>query len=169
MFYNSIMTYLICSDIHGDERTFDKLLKIKEKMHADAIISAGDFCPTMNMEVAAYNMDFRTVMGNCDRYHTYSLLSTPRDYISFEHEGRNVVVTHGDHYFPSMFELKDGDIFISGHTHAGLLEKERGIILFNPGSPSRPRDGRKSFGILSEKSLALLSLPFCRPIKVLEL
>lgn len=162
------MTYLICSDIHGDEKAFEQLLRIKEKLGLDGLISAGDFCPTMSMEADAYNMDFKTVAGNCDRYYTYSLLPDPKNFISFEHYGRKVIVTHGDHYLHSMFDLKEGDIFISGHTHIGYLEKENGIILFNPGSPSRPRDGRKSFGILEEKKLSLLSLPFLRPVKVLE-
>ena len=163
------MTYLICSDIHGDEKAFKQLLRIKEKLRLDGIISAGDFCPTMSMEADAYNMDFKTVAGNCDRYCTYSLLPDPKNFISFNHYGRKVIVTHGDHYLPLMFDLKEGDIFISGHTHIGYLEKENGIILFNPGSPSRPWDGRKSFGILEEKKLSLLSLPFLRPVKVLEL
>ena len=168
-YYNSVMTYLICSDLHGDEKAFDKLLELKYKFNADAIISAGDFCPTLRMEAEAYNTDFRTVMGNCDRYHTYTLLNTPRDFLSFEHRGRKVIVTHGDHYHSPLFELKDGDIFISGHTHVGLIEKENGIILFNPGSPSRPRDGEKSFGLLTDESLSLLSFPSSRRIKELAL
>ncbi len=164
----SHMKYLICSDLHGDEKTFERLIKIKDGLKCDGIISAGDFCPTMSMEVSAYNIEFKTVMGNCDRYHTYSLLPTPKDFIIFDYLSHKVVVTHGDCYIPSYFNLKQGDIFISGHTHIGHLGKEDGIILFNPGSPSRPRDGRRSFGILSEEGIRLLTLPFLRTVEVLS-
>ena len=141
------MTYLICSDIHGDEKAFKQLLRIKEKLRLDGIISAGDFCPTMSMEADAYNMDFKTVVGNCDRYCTYSLLPDPKNFISFNHYGRKVIVTHGDHYLPSMFDLKEGDIFISGHTHIGYLEKENGIIL-----QAGQGTGEKVLGYLKRKN-----------------
>ncbi len=157
------MRYLVFSDIHSDEEAFRKLLKIMVKLKCDCMVSAGDFCPTVEMEVDAYNLgDFRTVMGNCDRYHEYSILSTPREFISFKDGERTVTVTHGDCYGASHFSLRSGDIFISGHTHRSALERDgNGIILFNPGSVSRPRDGRKSFGVIAPDGIELLSFPLC--------
>lgn len=163
----SSMKYLVCSDIHGDEKAFSTIIRLKEDLGCEAIISAGDFCPTSEMEVMAYNTDFITVMGNCDRYHSLSLLSAPRDFIRFDFGVRKAVITHGDHYQSYQFQLEDGDIFISGHTHRSRLEKDGEIIFLNPGSPTRPRDGVKSFAILDEKGIFLLTFPNARVFKEL--
>ena len=40
------------------------------------------------------------------------------------------------------------DILIYGHTHVAALETNGATMLFNPGSPTRPRDGQASVGIL---------------------
>lgn len=38
---------------------------------------------------------------------------------------------------------------IFGHIHVPVNREEDGILLINPGSPSRPRNGVPSFGILT--------------------
>ena len=139
------MKYLVCSDIHGDEKAFSTIIRLKEDLGCEAIISAGDFCPTSEMEVMAYNTDF----------------------IKFDFGVRKAVITHGDHYQSYQFQLEDGDIFISGHTHRSRLEKDGEIIFLNPGSPARPRDGVKSFAILDEKGVFLLTVPKARVFKEL--
>ena len=39
-------------------------------------------------------------------------------------------------------------IALYGHTHKGDTHYEEGIYVMNPGSPSQPRDGRASYGII---------------------
>ncbi len=164
------MNYLICSDLHGDEEAFKKITGIKERLFLDEIISAGDFCPTAKMEIDAANTSFRTVLGNSDRYCEYTLMRRPPLMLAFEWNSRRVVITHGDCFYePEQLGLKEGDIYIMGHTHIGCLEEDSGIIYFNPGSPSRPRDGRKSIGMLYENRIELLSFPSLKSIKVLTL
>ena len=161
------MKYLVFSDIHGDEDAFLKLLKIAKKKNCDTVLSAGDFTPTLNMEAEASLIDFRTVMGNMDYYHNYGLLKRPRDFLEIHDNERDIVITHGDRYSSSSFQLSSGDVFISGHTHVAMLENINGIIHLNPGSPSRPRDKRKSYAMLSEKKIELLTFPHSFLIKEL--
>ena len=60
---------------------------------------------------------------------------------------------HGDQ-FSSKAELLDFarkfklNILLYGHTHKKLLEFREGVVLFNPGSLSLPKDGSKSLGVL---------------------
>ena len=46
-------------------------------------------------------------------------------------------------------EEKQADVVIFGHIHVPVCVEEDGILLVNPGSPSRPRNGVPSFGILT--------------------
>lgn len=164
------MRYLIISDLHGSYDTFKLLERIARKIKADRIISAGDFCPTTAMEYEAANLEFVNVMGNCDRWHTYSILPDPREHIDFKLSGRRVVVAHGDRTMPSTYGLEEGDLFISGHTHIPRLGRtDSGIILFNPGSPSRPRSTMgPTYGILEEDFAAVYPLESSSPLLYLE-
>ena len=155
------MRLLICSDIHGDEYAFLTLLKLRRKLQCSSVISAGDFCPDSSMELTAMNEDFITVQGNCDRWRGFSIMADPKPYMRFHLGERQVVVTHGDRTMPSNYDLKEGDIFISGHTHVPVLDRDRhGIILLNPGSPSRPRSMEgATFMTIDEKKAELRSFP----------
>ena len=52
-----------------------------------------------------------------------------------------------------------GDIFISGHTHYGMINKTDEKIFANPGSISKPRNGSEhSYLIIDEKSIILKNL-----------
>lgn len=156
-----IVKYIICSDIHGSREALAGLERIKERENACMIICAGDFCPHGDMEALA--TDFLTVMGNCDRYHAYERM-VPRTTAQPAMNGRKVVVTHGDRYSWQDFELSAGDVFISGHTHVPLLGKtENGIILFNPGSVSRPRSATgPTYGVMDDDGITLLAFPSSR-------
>ncbi len=159
--------YIICSDIHGSRNALVGLEEIKKRENARLIICAGDFCPHGDMEALA--TDFLTVMGNCDRYYSYERL-VPRTTARPAFDGRNVVVTHGDRYSWQDFELSAGDVFISGHTHVPLLEKTRtGIILFNPGSASRPRSAAgATYGMMDDDGITLLAFPSSRVLAKLS-
>ena len=41
---------------------------------------------------------------------------------------------------------------VFGHIHVPVNREADGILLINPGSPSRPRNGVPSFGILTLKA-----------------
>ena len=155
------MRLLVCSDIHGDENAFLRLLKLKRKYECSTIISAGDFCPDSSMELTAMNEDFITVQGNCDRWRGFSIMPDPKPYMRFHLGEREVVVAHGDRTMASDYDLKKGDIFISGHTHVPMMERDRnGVILLNPGSPSRPRSMEgATFMTIDDRKAELRSFP----------
>ena len=46
-------------------------------------------------------------------------------------------------------EEKQADVVVFGHIHVPVNREADGILLINPGSPSRPRNGVPSFGILT--------------------
>ena len=56
--------------------------------------------------------------------------------------------------------LTSGDIFILGHSHVPLLEKDgKGIIHLNPGSPSRPRGPQgATVGIIAYEEVRIIRL-----------
>ena len=52
-----------------------------------------------------------------------------------------------------------GDIFLTGHTHCGNIQKDNDIIFANPGSITNPRNGtQKSYLTIDEKEIALKTL-----------
>ena len=161
------MKYIVCSDIHGSREALIAIEKIKEKEGADKILCAGDFCPSGDMENLA--TDFLTVMGNCDRYCCFGKMM-PRLNLELEFCGRKIIITHGDRYCAEDFTLSNGDIFISGHTHVPLLEKNRkGVMLLNPGSTSRPRTKEgPTYAIISEDAITLLGFPSSIVLKKLS-
>lgn len=161
------MKFIVCSDIHGNREALITLEKIKEEKGADKILCAGDFCPSGDMENLA--TDFLTVLGNCDRYHYFDRI-VPKMNLELKFLGRKIIITHGDRYSSEDFALVNGDIFISGHTHVPLLKKNsKGVILLNPGSPSRPRtEEGPTYAMITEEEITLLGFPSSVVLKKLS-
>lgn len=102
------------------------------------------------------------VRGNCDSEVDQMVLKFPNmsDYHMVLDGERKIFLTHG-HIFNRdvMPPLNKGDIFASGHTHIAKIEEYDGIIHFNPGSISLPRQNTlPSYGIYDGKSLQVKSL-----------
>lgn len=143
------MKILIISDTHGHIGNALKL--IKEIKNLDRIIHLGD------LEKDAEDLDHLCripidyVAGNCD-YCT----NAPYDkVISFY--GVKIMLTHGHMYKVKWEErtiLREArkrqvDIVLFGHTHVAYHKQHGHITLFNPGSLSLPRDGKRpSYGLL---------------------
>mgnify|MGYP000355401363 CR=1 FL=1 len=69
-------------------------------------------------------------------------------------DGRRWFVSHGHLYRPAEVPLPAGSLFISGHTHLPVLQREGELVLMNPGSICFPRGnlaasyGRYEDGVL---------------------
>lgn len=166
--YHLNMKYLIVSDVHSSPDAVKKIIKIKYQLSCDAVINCGDLCPVTEDDIAL-SSSFLSVSGNCDRYYSLPFdLPLKRQFLF---SGRTVTVTHGDRYVYSDFDLKSGDIFISGHTHIPLLEKTgSGIILINPGSAARPRSKEgKTVAVLSEAEAEIISFTSLATLKKIAL
>ena len=63
------------------------------------------------------------------------------DYALLFVDNKTLFLTHGHKFSKeNMPPLKKGDLFLSGHTHIPLFEKENGITFINPGSVSIPKE-----------------------------
>ena len=148
--------YLIISDLHGSDDGLELVKKATEKYRPVEIISAGDQCPD---PFESLYSSLVAVRGNCDRFYEYGSIPFPPLYRRMKIFNRDTVITHGDRYCYEDFEMDDGSVFISGHTHVPYLEKREGIYLFNPGSPSRPRSSSgPTAGLFFPDRLEIISL-----------
>ncbi len=135
----------ICSDIHNDYLAFQNFIK---KASDNPIVICGDLTPSslsFSTIFSQLNNDLYMVKGNCDNAYDFSIanLNIPPRLRLESFFNKNVLITHGDiikNPSQSSIDLHSGDIFISGHTHVPkLYADDKGVILLNPGSLSRPR------------------------------
>ena len=153
------MKLLICSDIHGDLDSMEKVLCAYEEEKADRMLILGDllyhgprndlpstYAPKKVIELLNTNKEnIFTVRGNCDTEVDQMVLDFPilADYSVFYLDGLTIFATHGHHHntdTPPM--LKRGDILLHGHTHILKIEgfgNENTYI--NPGSAALPKNG----------------------------
>ena len=74
------------------------------------------------------------------------------DYCIILEGNRTIYASHG-HIFnkDNLPPLKEGDIFIHGHTHVWKAKKREHYVLLNPGSVSLPKEGNiQTYGILED-------------------
>lgn len=146
----TVMRILVVSDTHGNYSLLHQVVKAAGPV--DLLIHAGDG----GSDLAKLARDFPTlslaaVAGNCDHFS-----SRPRELL-LELGGQKIFVTHGDRYQVKWDLLRlflEGqergvNLIVFGHTHRPLINYERGIMLFNPGSLSRNNTGEPpSYGWL---------------------
>lgn len=139
------MKIIVVSDSHGKNSRLDEILQLQPD--ADMYLHCGDI-ETYEEEYPMY----KTVMGNNDYFYSYP------ERLSVEAGGMKILVIHGNQ-FPYMRRIErmfqhareNGfDIICYGHTHVADIQVEDGIMLLNPGSLWRSRDGRgPSYAILT--------------------
>lgn len=154
------MKALIVSDIHGG---YDNLKKIIDRnLDFDYLICCGDFLSYGSSSyddvkvLNEYNKKIIAVCGNCDHFKDGVLDFSLNDYVVFPLDGNVIFMTHGHRYNRNSFPSLEYDIYIQGHTHVPLMEKENNILYLNPGSISYPRGGSKSSYILYQDSVFYL-------------
>ncbi len=144
------MKLAVFSDAHGRGERMAKV--VKDLKGVDYLLYAGDVVGDLK-EVQSRKGDFKVlaVRGNCDFNSTYS------EELVFEVGGKVILLTHGHKYNIKYgidrlyYRAKEveADIVIFGHTHCRYAQKEDGVIFFNPGSISLPRDGwPPSYGVI---------------------
>lgn len=164
----SQFTFFIISDVHNDAEAFGKVLVMAKDAKAAKILVAGDLCPrSWDLVEKAKNTSIPLVIvrGNSDSMWDWSEweLSLPPITRMETFQGHTIGMTHG-HIISSFqdfpYAFKDGDIFISGHTHIPVLEKiPNGPYIVNPGSISEPRGKQgPTYVELTASGLSLCSL-----------
>lgn len=155
------MKWLIASDIHGSAYWCEKLLAAYQAEQADRMLLLGDvlyhgprndlpdeYAPKKVIAMLnAMKEDILCVRGNCEAEVDQMVLPFPcmATYSQLLVDGKTFFLTHGHHYHPDALPtLREGDVFLYGHTHVKLDEMRQNIRCLNPGSVSIPKDGTHS-------------------------
>lgn len=140
----------IVSDTHGNLKALEKVLA--QAGPVDLWLHAGDYSQDAPFIQAETGIPVYAVCGNCDLHEDRA----PAELVT-KQEGFTIAMTHGHRYvwgndYSRLLywaQEKQADIVVFGHIHVPVKLTEGGILLLNPGSPSRPRNGVPSFGILT--------------------
>lgn len=162
------MKVMCISDIHGNIECLNRAIERFREENAEKLLVLGDFSSyyhsSSDFEVAEIlnNMagSIVAVKGNCDNSSIDNLFHLGLGYLrTIEINGIKVTLTHGHIYNRSNIPENCGDIFLSGHTHVGMIEKIGDRIIANPGSISKPRGGtKKSYLTIDEEKVELKTL-----------
>lgn len=143
------MRIVVFSDSHGDVRPMEKALKAIGEF--DAVIHLGDI-----------ERDVRWLEQNYGQYPLYAVLGNNDLYgarpteLTAELGGVKLYLCHGHtrgvrrghEGLLAAARARDCTVALYGHTHAAEDTEEDGVLVFNPGSCSRPLNGLPTFGIL---------------------
>lgn len=144
------MQIIVISDTHRD---FHALYEIVEKHRKEAalFIHLGDGERELEeIRMAFPDVRFESVRGNCD----YASLEPAERII--EAGGRKLFICHGHtagvkgstSRLEAMARQRGCSIALYGHTHVADNRYLDGLYVMNPGSPSCPREGRPSYGVI---------------------
>ena len=162
------MKVMCISDIHGNIECLNKAIERFREENADKLIILGDFSSyyfsSSDFEVAEILNNMAGVIiavkGNCDSSEADNLFNFSLGYLkTIDVNGIKVTFTHGHIYNRNNLPENCGKIFLSGHTHIGMIEQIGEKIIANPGSISKPRGGtKKSYITIDEKHIELKTL-----------
>ncbi|MDF9823663.1 putative phosphoesterase [Breznakia sp. PF5-3] len=161
------MKFLIVSDIHGSAYYAQKAIDAFHKFKCDKILLLGDILYHGPRNPLPKDYDPKKVIallnplsnaiiacrGNCDSEVDQMVLSFPitNDSQTIPLQERSIFISHGHIYNPDRLpeNIKDDDIFLFGHIHIPIMEKQQQIHIINPGSISLPKENTPhTFGIL---------------------
>ena len=146
------MKILVVSDTHGDcSRVIEVFQKLNKESPVDIIVHCGDYAADARELQARLGIHVAWVKGNCDGGFSDT------DWSILETEAGNFIITHGHNeqvdfskqniYYKALENDCVGAIF--GHTHRASYTEMDDIVLMNPGSLTKPRDGSGgTFGLL---------------------
>lgn len=162
------MKFMFASDIHGSAFYCQKMLDAYREEKADRLVLLGDilyhgprndlpkgYAPKEVIEMLnPMKQEIYAVRGNCEAEVDQMVLDFPvmADFCVLVMNEKTIYASHGhiynkDHLPP----LKEGDIFVHGHTHVLTAQKMEDYILLNPGSVSLPKEGNvPTYGILKD-------------------
>ncbi len=171
------MKLLICSDIHGDLDSCERMLAAFEREGADKMVLLGDVLyhgprndlPTTYSPKGVISLlnpmksKIVAVRGNCDAEVDQMVLDFPilADYAHLELDGLSVFVTHGHHYNTTTPpQLEKGEIMLHGHTHILKIEEFGNENFYiNPGSVALPKGGNpRSYAVYENRKFTINDL-----------
>ncbi|MBO8138111.1 MAG: metallophosphoesterase [Desulfotomaculum sp.] len=139
----------VLSDTHGNLEAARIALTCMGEI--DLLLHAGDHFKDAHQLAKSKELLVCAVVGNCDWD-----MQEPEDLL-IDAAGKKIWLTHGHKYnvkFSHHMLVKKAlqhkiDVVVYGHTHIPVIEEQEGILIFNPGSASRPRGSRgPTYGML---------------------
>jgi uncharacterized protein len=134
---------LVVADTHGAVATLAAVLVWGKKRGIGALAFLGDGVADLPTaaERAGFHPPWKCVRGNGDADHTVPFVDT------MDFAGRRIFLCHGhlngvqDGFVPLLSSARSvkAEIALHGHTHKPFWDEIGGILVLNPGSPSRPR------------------------------
>ena len=152
------MKLIICSDIHGDLNSAERVFEAMHRENADKILILGDllyhgprndlpatYAPKEVIKLLNENKKLiLSVRGNCDTEVDQMVLEFPilADYAILELDGLTVFATHGHHHNTATPPpLMPNEILLHGHTHILKIEEfGENNFYINPGSVALPKE-----------------------------
>ena len=118
----------------------------------DLIMHAGDLIEASVIDELSSLAPVAAVSGNMDRPEVKSVLPKKR---MLEVEGKLIGLTHG--WGPPigierrvLSKFPEADVVVFGHTHKALVERRKGVLLVNPGTPNDRRFSKHlSYAVLT--------------------
>ena len=161
------MKWMVASDIHGSAKYCRELLDAYEREKADRLLLLGDllyhgrrndlpdeYAPKTGDRHAQCEKESNFVRAReiCDAEVDQMVLEFPilADYCMLDLGTKLVYATHGHLTSAEQLPpLREGDLFLQGHTHVPMNEVKNGIRCMNPGSVSLPKqDSWRGYMIL---------------------
>ncbi|MCL6634893.1 MAG: metallophosphoesterase [Peptococcaceae bacterium] len=144
------MKVIVFSDSHG--LLACALQALAKAGPVDLVLHAGDHHRDGLRLATETGLPVKAVAGNCDRPG-----EGPQEEL-LDLAGHRILLAHGhmgggpkywEGWLLARAREYGAQAVVFGHTHAAKIAMEGGILLFNPGSITMPRDqGRPSYGIL---------------------
>ena len=165
------MKLMICSDIHGDLSSLERVLEIYDGAGCESLLILGDilyhgprndlpptYAPKKVIELLnPRKNDIMAVRGNCDAEVDQMVLTFPIRADSMLlplDNGRCAFVTHG-HLFNTECPPphRAGDVLIHGHTHVHGVWPQGDYTYINPGSAALPKENQPKSYMIYEDGL----------------
>ena len=152
------MKYMFASDVHGSAYYCRKMLNAYREEKAERLVLLGDllyhgprndlpkdYAPKEVISMLnALKREIYAVRGNCEAEVDQMVLQFPvlADYMILFAGERAIYATHGHVYNENHLPpLKPGDVLLHGHTHVLRAGGKDGLLIWNPGSTSIPKEG----------------------------
>jgi putative phosphoesterase len=143
------MRIVVLSDTHGRFSAFENI--VNANTEAELFIHLGDNEKEVDkMRLMYSEIKLLNVAGNCDFYSPSPIEAEIicEDKRIFYTHGHTYNVKHSTDHIVFKAKQKKADILLFGHTHTAYTSYDDGLYIMNPGSPSSPREGRPSYGVI---------------------
>ena len=153
------MKVLIIADIHDDSEALKQALLNHPSINF--LVLLGDLGYYNDQVFDMLNLfkdNIIAVKGNNDFFNSSLKFDNEKYYQTITIDNKKWFLTHGHRYNKNHLPDVDFDIYLQGHTHYTMMEKEDDKLYLNPGSIGLPRDGVKTYIYYENKTFYLENL-----------